>query len=231
MTGNLIFFTDFDDLHEFNVFFNNVTIHNRTETNGVELMWSHHLTNSHYQAKHQNNRLTLSWGARFLQLYDQFRVDADGSLLGASFWDTSFTNNIVGPQLALQWANQRQRWRLTADSRFLLGYNIANWDQIGLMGEELIPGALNRPLYARPTAFAHGLRETEISPVAELRLQASYHVTRSFALKVGYTGTYIGNVRRAATSVRYYLPDMGYVDNGADDIFANGVDFGVEFVH
>jgi len=231
VTGEIIFFTDFDDLHNFNVFFNSVTIHNRTETDGVELMYTHHLTNGHYQAKHKNNRLSISYGARFLQLYDQFRVDADGSILGRSFWDTSFTNNIVGPQVAFQWANQRQRWRLSADSRFMAGYNVANWDQIGLMGEELIPGALNRPLYARPTAFAHGLRETEISPIGELRLQASYHVTSSFALKLGYTGTYIGNVRRAAPSVRYFLPDMGYVDNGAEEIFMNGVDFGVEFVH
>jgi Putative beta barrel porin-7 (BBP7) len=232
IVGNQIFFfTDFEDLHEFNIFFDNVTIHNHTETDGVELMWTHQLTNKHYMAKHQNNRVNLSWGARFLRLHDRFRVDADGSVLGNSFWDTSYTNQIVGPQVALQWANQRQRWRFTADGRFMWGYNVADWDQTGLIGEELIPGALNRPLYARPTAFSHGQQEQEFSPVAELRFQASYHLTSSFALKLGLTSTYAGNIHRAAPSVHYRLPDMGYRDAGTQDIFINGVDFGVEFVH
>ena len=229
--GNVILiFTDFDDLHEFNIFFDSVNVRNITETDGVEAMWTHQLTNNHYMAKHQNNRLSLSWGARFLRLYDEFSVDAEGSILGRSFWDTSFTNQIVGPQVALQWANQRQRWRLTTDLRFMFGYNVADWNQVGLMGEELIPGAVNRPLYARPTAFASGLREQDFSPVGELRVQASYHFTKSFALKFGYTGSYLGNIRRAATSVRYALPDMGYVDTGGEDFLINGFDLGVEFV-
>jgi hypothetical protein len=227
----ILFFTDFDDLHLFNIFFDNVLIRNTTRTDGVEAMWTHDLTNQHYMAKHKNNRITASWGARFLQLYDQFKVDAQGSILGQSVWDTSFTNNIVGPQVGLQWVNQRQRWRLQTDAKFMFGYNIANWDQIGLMGEELIPGALNRPLYARPTAFSHGLREQEFAPVGELRVHASYHFTRAFALKFGYTGSYLGNIRRAAPSVRYSLPDMGYVDTGGENILINGFDLGVEFVH
>ncbi len=230
--GNIVLiFTDFEDLHEFNIFFDNVFVRSTTETDGVELMWTHQLTNNHFQAKHQNNRLSVSGGARFLRLYDQFRVDAQGSILGRSFWDTSFTNQIVGPQVGFSWVNQRQRWRLSADTRFLLGYNVADWDQLGLMGEELIPGALNRPLYARPTAFSHGLRELEFSPVAELRVQASYHVWKGAALKFGYTGSYIGNIRRAAPSVRYALPEMGYVDTGGEDFLINGFDLGVEFVY
>jgi hypothetical protein len=30
--------------------------------------------------------------------------------------------------------------------------------------------------------------------------------------------------------VKYALPDMGYVDNGAQTMLTNGVDFGIEFV-
>jgi hypothetical protein len=182
-------------------------------------------------AKNQNNRLRISWGTRFLRLYDKFRVDADGSILGRSVWDTTFTNQIIGPQVAFHWLNQRQRWRLRAEGRYTWGYNIADWKQFGLMGEELIPGALNRPLYARPTAFVHGLREQEFSPLAEIRLESSYHVTSALALKLGFTSTYVGNMHRAAPSVHYRLPDMGYRDVGTQDIFINGVDFGVEFIH
>ena len=63
-------------------------------------MWTHELTNQHYMAKNQNNRLTVAYGARFLRLYDDFRVDAIGSILHDAFWDTSFNNQIVGPQVA-----------------------------------------------------------------------------------------------------------------------------------
>lgn len=227
----ILIFTDFDDLHEFNVFFDSVAVRSKTQLDGVEAMWTHNLTNQHYMEKFKNNRVTMAWGARFLRLEDDFRVDAEGSILGRSFWDTSYTNNIVGPQVALQWVNQRQRWRVQTDARFMLGYNVANWDQRGLVGEELIPGALNRPLYARPTAFAHGLREQELAPVGELRVKASYHFTKAFAINMGYTGSVMSNIRRAAPSVRYALPDMGYVDAGTQTMLSNGFDLGLEFTY
>jgi hypothetical protein len=225
------FIRDFGDLHKFNIFFDTVTVHNTTQTDGVELMWTHDLTNQNYMAKHQNNQLTVAWGARFLRLSDEFDVNAEGSILGHSFWNTRFTNNIVGPQVALQWVNERQRWRTQVDARFMAGYNVANWEQNGLMGEELIPGALNRPLYARPTAFTHGLRENQFAPVGELRIATSYHVTSAFAVNLGYTGSVLAGIRRAATSVHYNLPDMGFLDAGTQEFLINGFDLGVEFVH
>ena len=90
---------------------------------------------------------------------------------------------------------------------------------------------LNQPLYARPTAFSHGLQEREFSPVAELRVQASYHFTTAFAMKFGYTGTFVGNIRRAAPSVRYCPAGHGLCDAGTQDLLINGFDLGVEFVH
>ena len=222
---------DFDDLHEFNVFFNSVTIRNTTETNGVELMWSHRLTNRHWQAKHQNNYLQMYYGARYMKLYDEFTFFGEGSFLGDTTAITSFDNSIVGPQIGLRWVNQRQRWRLQADGRFMFGYNQADWAQIGLTGEDLIPGALNKPLYARPTAFSNDRREREFSPIAELRLQASYNITKSAALKLGYTGMFVGAIHRAAPSVRYSLPDFGYADPGTQDLWINGFDLGAEFCY
>ena len=221
---------DFGDLHRFNVFFDSVSVHNRTETGGVEVMSTHQLTNRHNMAKHQNNQLSVSWGARYLRMNDEFDVTANGSIIGNSFWDTSFTNNIVGPQVGVQWVNERQRWRIQTDARFMAGYNIANWNQNGLMGESSIPGAINRLLYMRPTTLNKGLQEQEFAPVGELRVAASYHITSGFALKAGYTGSVIGGIKRAASSVKYSLPEMGYVDSGTQQMLINGLDFGVEFV-
>ena len=113
----------------------------------------------------------------------------------------------------------------------MAGFNIANWNQVGLMGAGLVPGALNEPLYGRPTAFDHGLRDLEFAPVGELRFKASYHFTNAFALNLGYTGQVIGGIRRAAPSVKYQLPDMGYVDAGTQTMLTNGFDLGVEFIH
>jgi putative beta barrel porin BBP7 len=229
--GTIGMITDYDDLHTFNVFFDSVTVRTRTQVDGVEAMWSHDLTNNHYMAKHQNNRLSISAGARFLRLFDDFQLDMQGSVLHNVFADTSFTNQIVGPQVALSWINQRQRWRIQTDARFMAGYNIADWAQTGIVGEGMVPGALNQLLYGRPTAIAHGLQEQQFSPVGELRIHTSYHFTKGFALNLGYTSSVIGNIRRAANSVRYSLPSLGYVDNGDQTVLTNGFDLGVEFVH
>jgi hypothetical protein len=99
------------------------------------------------------------------------------------------------------------------------------------MGADSIPGGLNRLLYMRATQLNRGLQVQEFAPVGELRVGASYHVTSGFALNIGYTGSAISGIKRAPSSVKYALPDMGYVDNGTQTMLTNGVDFGVEFVH
>jgi hypothetical protein len=223
--------TDFDDLHQFNIAFDQVVVRSRTKMNGVEAMWSHEMTNRHYQAKHQNNHVELGFGARFLQLEDYFSLLADGGILGRTSSDTWLNNNIVGPQVRAKWVNQRQRWRVSSTASFLFGYNTQNWSQENGIGAELVPGALNRLLYAQPTYSQHGLTRDDFSPVGELRLEAAYYLTQAFALKAGYTGMYVGNIRRASTSVRYYLPDMGYRDSGTQELISNGVDLGIEFVY
>jgi Putative beta barrel porin-7 (BBP7) len=182
-------------------------------------------------AKNQNNRLEVSYGARFLKLYDEFDVTGSGGILDASFWDTSINNQIVGPQLGAKWTNQRQRWTFEAAAKCLLGYNIEDWHQEGGIGRGFIPGALNRPLYAQPTYFNHAQQLDDFSPVGELRVSTAYYVTESLKFQLGYTGMYVGNIRRAAPSVLYSLPDMGYREAGTQNLLSNGFDFGVEVVY
>ena len=230
--GNIIaIFNDFDDLHDFDVFFDSVTVTSFVKTDGVEAMWTHRISNNDYMAKNQNNRLELSYGARFFRFYDEFDVFAAGSILGDSRWDTSIDNQIVGPQIGLSWQNQRQRWSISTDVKFMFGYNVQDWAQTAAMGSGLIPGAVNSTLYGRPTWSEHGLRKEQFSPVGELRVEAAYHLTKAFALKLGYDGMYVGGVRRAAQSVHYYLPTMGFKDAGTQNLVVNGFHLGVEFVH
>jgi hypothetical protein len=231
VTGQLTTMTDFDDLHTFNIAFDQVVVRTRTKMNGVEAMWTHELTNRHYQAKHQNNHFELGAGARYLQVEDYFSFLADGGILGRTWSDTWLDNQIVGPQVRAKWVNQRQRWRVSGTTSFVFGYNTQNWSQENGIGSQLIPGATNRLLYAQPTYSEHGIALDDFSPVGELRLEAAYYVTQALALKAGYTGMYVGNIRRAATSVRYYLPDMGFRDSGTQDLISNGVDLGIDFVY
>jgi hypothetical protein len=230
-TGLLTTMTDFGDLHEFNIAFERLEVHSRTNTEGVEALWTHELSNRHYMAKNQNNQLELSAGARYFRFYDDFRWDAFGGIMGRAYSDTTFINNIVGPEIALKWTNQRQRWGLMADTRFTFGYNIQDWSQSNGIGQEFIPGALNRPLYAQPTFTHHTFAFNDFSPLGELNLEASYYLTQNFALRLGYNGMAIANVKRAATSVDYVLPDMGYRDAGTQTLLVNGVNFGIEFTH
>ncbi len=231
VTGLITLLTDFGDLHTFNIAFDQIVVRTRAKMNGVEAMWSHDLTNRHYQAKHQNNHLELSAGARYLQFEDYFSFLGDGGILGRTFSNNWLDNQIVGPQVRAKWVNQRQRWRLSGTTSFMFGYNTQNWSQENGIGAELVPGAVNRLLYAQPTYSTHGLQKRHFSPVGELRLESAYYLTQALALKVGYTGMYVGNIRRAATSVRYTLPDMGFRNSGTQNLISNGVDFGIEFVY
>ena len=223
--------TDFGDLHTFNVAFDTLSVRTRTNMNGIEAMWSHEFTNRHYQAKHQNNHVELSFGARYLELNDYFAFTGDGGVFDSTSSDTWLDNQIVGPQVRATWTNQRERWRMKADTRFTFGYNVQNWRQENGIGSNLVPGAVNRPIHAQPTYSAYGLQRNTFSPIGELRLESAYYLTQNVALKVGYTGMYVGNIRRAATSVKYFLPDMGFRDSGTQNLITNGVDVGIEFVY
>ena len=154
-----------------------------------------------------------------------------GSVLGDSFWDTSFTNNIVGPQVGIQWVNERQRWRIQTDARFMSGYNIANWNQIGLMGEELIPGAREPAVVRSADGVLTRVARTRIRPGGRIASGRVVPRNQCVRLTSATRARSIGGIKRAAPSVQYSLPDMGYVDTGTQNLLINGLDFGVEFVH
>jgi len=222
---------DFGDLVTLPTSFQTVSVRNSTELQGIEIMRMHRLSNRHLMAKHQNNDLEFQYGVRYLRLRDNFLVNGSGGVLGTSFWDTTITNNLVGPQIALKWKHQRRRILFDFGGRFLFGYNIQNFNQTAALGEDLIPGQHNHPLFFPPTVSKHGKQENDFSPVVELRAQASYQLSSAIALKLGYTATFVDNIRRAAQQVKYQLPNMGFRNGGTQEIFISGVNFGFEAVY
>jgi hypothetical protein len=224
---------DFDDLVRLPTSWQFLDVRNSTRTDGIELMKSYRLSNLHYMTKHQNNEVEVAVGVRYLRLRDRFTVTGFGGVMGFSTWDTKIDNNLVGPQIQATWTHQRNRLQLALDGRFLFGTNIQNFNQDVSLGEDLIPGQLNRGLYFVATVADHGKQEIFFSPTAELRAQASYKITKAIAAKLGYTAIFVDNISRSANQVRYELPRMGFRDDqaGEQHIFMNGVDFGFELVY
>lgn len=222
---------DWGDAHEFNIRFDQFYVRNTTETQGVELMRSHDLSNQHKMAKHQNHQATIGYGVRYLRLRDDFYWEGKGDVFGRTYADTKVQNSIVGPQIRGAYSIQRGKMNWSIDGRFLFGYNIQDLDQVGAIGEDLAPGALNRPFLAQPHAVSYGRRDDDFSPVVEMRAQASYQFTSSIAFKLGYTATYVDNITRASQTVRWFLPDLGLLDAGQQDIFINGANVGFDVVY
>jgi hypothetical protein len=224
---------DFEDIVELPTSWQFVDVRNSTETQGVEIMRRHRLNNNHYMAKHQNNYVELSYGARYLRLQDDFFVNAFGGVLGNSFWNTTIFNHMVGPQIGLKLLHQRHRVMLDWNGRVLLGYNIQDFEQTASLGQSLVPGQYNRPLWFPATYSVHGKQENEFSPVAEMRVQASYQLTSAVALRLGYNLIFVDNISRSSAQVRYELPRMGFREEqvGRQEILINGVNFGFEAVY
>ncbi len=89
-------------------------------------------------------------------------------------------------------------------------------------------GGINE-LNITATSATHGQIDYEFSPVGEIRLQANYQVTRSVALKIGYTLLYVDGISRGANRIEYTLPRFGILGSPSnEEIFAQGLNLGIE---
>ncbi|QEG32980.1 BBP7 family outer membrane beta-barrel protein [Bythopirellula goksoeyrii] len=222
---------DYEDLHTFNVAFERFEVRNLTETDGIELMKTVTLDNRHLPVKRQGEFVELGVGVRYLRLNDVFYFNGSGGILGRTYATTGAENQIVGPQVRGRWSKQRGRWNFGLDGRFMFGYNVQDQTQIGAIGEDLSPGAVNSPIYAQPHAVSYARQQQNFSPVAEIRADCSYQITSSIAAKLGYTGIFVENITRASQTVDWYIPDLGILKGGNNEIYVNGVDFGFEAVY
>jgi len=234
---------DLDDLHMFNVTFDQVSIRNSTETQGIELMRTHRLSNDHKMAKHQGNNLDIAYGVRFLRLRDEFSFSGTSPLLGTMAFTTEAENQLVGPQIRAMWSTQRGRWNFNLDGRCMFAYNVTDADQTGSYGLDnvddtgavinpgLVPGGFNRLVSGQPNTFSYGKQFNEFSPTVELRADLSYQLTSAVAARLGYTAIFVDNISRGAAITNYSLPDFGFLEGGKQDIFINGATFGFDVVY
>jgi len=223
---------DFDDLLRLPVLFSTMKVRNKSYIDGVELM---RLFVS--RPVLHGSILELQYGVRFFKFRDRFNVSTTGGILDESFWNTLADNHVVGPQIAMKWYKRSERWTLSAEGRFLAGFNSQSLSQRGEIGSNIDPltagtalRPANTPAFFEPVSFNNVWSTTEWAPSTDLRVNVNYHLTRDVSLKVGWTGMYSWGIARASNAVEYTLPTLGIRrDNNRESFLTNAVTFGFEW--
>ena len=191
---------------------------------------------------HNGSYFELLYGARWLQVDDAFSTFGVGGLLDESSWSARAINNIVVAQIGGRWFRQRGRWVTSIEARAMAGANFQSVQEKATLGTNIqslntaTGGATVGSNITVPTFITAGFGNvnssfaTQFSPVGELRLNVAYQVTRSVALKVGFTSLAVGNITRASNRISYDGPQLIGITNSSihQSLFVNGVNFGVE---
>jgi len=176
--------------------------------------------------------LEFTAGGRYLELKDQFWVDARVGNLADSYWNTTSHNEIAGPEIGVRWFQPIGRCGISAEGRFTAGINSQSVNQDGLLATTLTaPNAAPLPTLMSATSFTHSTHWVEFSPIVEFRVEAHMQLTNIIAVKAGYTGMFVNNVVRAADMVDYTLPTMGItrnLDGNLQNVYVQGLNLSIE---
>ena len=214
------------------VVFSTMSLNNRTETDGVEALYT-------YRQHQFANGGQLQWmgGARYVRFDDDFDVFGTGGVLDQSAWDTSAHNRIAGPEVGVRYYQQFGRLAVSAEGRFMAGIDSQDIRQYGSVASTLVVPITDSffspstPYYNAPlrNSFATSLHEYTFTPLGEFRVEGHVQLTQLIALKVGWTGMVMGGIARSADMVNYTLPSLG-IKEGANQqvVFMQGVNVGLE---
>jgi hypothetical protein len=215
--------------------FSTMNVVNKTSIYNVELMYLRRF--------HQLDNFEIYMGARYFNFSENFQVQGLGGTLGSSYWMTEAHNQIIGPEIAARWAQERGRWKLSVDGRFLAGANIQAVTQEGELGRDIKgpPAVLGldpatgtydnagQIWFMSPTEFDTSANTTVFSPLVELRAELSYKLTKAVNFKVGFNGIWVDGIARPSALINYTVPNMGInMSNNYQSVFMAGVNVGVE---
>ena len=159
------------------------------------------------------------------------QLGAVGTPLQNGAWDTSAYNNIVGPEIGLNYMFEKGRWSIETDLRFVAGMN---WQNTLYNGSNF-PAALGADYFRSNYTFANSISQADTSsssvsapplfvqiygvgqtnatntaehefvfaPLGEWRLRGKYKVSQAISLNVGYTGMWLGGITRASTNTAF----------------------------
>jgi len=162
--------TDYGDAITFIPRYSLLQVYNRMVLNGTEVMRIYRTP----QLKN-NSYFDVVYGVRWFQADDTFQLQGTGGVLDATNIHNRVMNNLVGPQIGLNWTQQRGRWIMSVKSRFMAACNFENYSQHSILAsnyssEQLLLNAQstasNVPILINPTTgaeyFPTGLAADEI---------------------------------------------------------------------
>lgn len=221
---------DFDDLHTFNIAFDQVLAAPRTEAQGMQVSHQHRITSKAEVPNESSPQIfELSYGARYLRLEERFQFDATGGILGRTYMDMRYNNRLLGPQVSLDWRTNYAGWDFSVGSMLMLGYNFAEASQHATVGQPFAPGAINRPSSAEPDVIASARRHEEFASIAEVGASGSFALRRNMALTLGYRALYMSELRHAGESIDWNLPSFGILDGAGNDAWLEGLHASIEW--
>jgi len=226
-------FKDLNDLSRLPVVFEQLKVRNVVKVKGIEIMPFYR-----FDQLQGGSNFELGLGLRYTKFDEEFDVRGTGGILDESRWSTRAENNIVGPQLMGRWSKTLGHFNFSAEGRGFFGINFQNIRQNGTIASSLnnavapastTSRANNLPAIFNATSFNNGLHADELAPAVELRADVSYTVTKSIALRAGWTGTWQDGLARPSNMVNYQLPSLGILGNeNTQSLFINGYTLGVE---
>jgi hypothetical protein len=180
----------------------------------------------------RENGTGLLYGVRMIRARNSESTHISRAFLfGDISWKNELSNDILGPVVGIVWARTYQRWSVDLRGLLMAGYSYGRIKQSGSVGVELVPGALNRPLFAQP-AIEYGNEESihALTPCTEIRAESTYELSNALALRFGVSSVLIENVAISQGHVIYGFPMVSQRDPGMQQLFAHTLYCGIEFV-
>jgi hypothetical protein len=205
------------------VTFDDFDARNFTEMTGVEWMYAWRRPTA------RGHSLDLFGGIRYLQINEQFSFTGSGGVLDTTSLTTDVDNGIVGPQVGGRWIYRNGFFSLAAESRFLLGVNFQGAQQTGSIASNAQATGTNEPAALFPNSASYATNAEYFAPGAEIRVDSRFNINRYVALRLGYTGMFLGGIGRASPKVVYELPNFGLSSGASQEaLLANALTLGVE---
>lgn len=114
------------------VIFDDMLVRNVTELRSIGLMG--------IQRKRVLKRGIVAeayFGGKFLELDDQFGVEARGGLLTDSSWQNRARNRMMGPQVGFSFTKSANKWSVRLGGRFVAAANVLSIRQNGILASHL----------------------------------------------------------------------------------------------
>ena len=210
--------------------FNTVSPLNRTQTDGVEMLYT-------YRDHPMHNGGEILWmvGGRYVRFDDEFAVVGLGGVLGQSAWDTMASNRIWGPEVGVRWSKEFGRFGISSEGRFMAGINDQAIRQNGELASDLFGTRAECQRRALLDA-RHHLRQfgasDGIHPIGGVPRRGP-RATDPVDLGQGRLDRHLmDSIARASDMVFYQVPNMGILSgNNKQPVFMQGFNVGLELNH